>query len=100
MKHLVESLSIGTGAILVALVSVGVVYLLCAIFPRPLHSLWVIIVPFVFAYSLYWLPVWLGADSSEYSAWAFLCVGGWFLAGFFPSALLVLVLRRRQAPAK
>jgi hypothetical protein len=81
MKHLVESLSIGTGAILVALVSVGVVYLLCAIFPRPLHSLWVIIVPFVFAYSLYWLPV-------------------WFLAGFSPSPLLVLVLRRRQAPAK
>jgi hypothetical protein len=48
MKHLVESLSIGTGAILVALVSVGVVYLLCAIFPRPLHSLWVIIVPCCF----------------------------------------------------
>jgi hypothetical protein len=47
MKHLVESLSIGTGAILAALVSVGVVYLLCAMFPRHLHWLWVIIIPFV-----------------------------------------------------
>jgi hypothetical protein len=41
-----------------------------------------VIVPFSLAYCLYWLPVWLGAEPSEFSAWAILFVGAWFLAGF------------------
>ena len=98
MKTLVESSSIGSGAVLIAVISVGVVWLLCFILPGSLRWLWVVVVPFIFAYSLYWLPVWLGSDPSEYSAWAVLCVGSWFLSGAVPSAALVLVLRKRRCP--
>jgi hypothetical protein len=97
MKSFVESLSIGSGAILILVLSVGVVWLLCSALPPVLRPLWVVIVPFILAYSLYWLPVWLGADPSEYGPWAVLCVGTWFLAGAVPSSLLVLILRKRRA---
>jgi hypothetical protein len=97
MKTLVESLSLGSGAALIAVLSLGAVWFLCSILPLALRWLWVVIVPFIFAYSLYWLPVWLGSDPSEYSAWATLGVGTWFLSGAIPSAVLVQVLRKRRA---
>jgi hypothetical protein len=97
MKTFVESLSVSSGAILIAVLSVGVVWLLCSVLPVALRSLWVVIVPFIFAYSLYWLPVWLGADPSEYSPWAILVVGTWFVSGATSSAVLVLILRKRRA---
>jgi hypothetical protein len=97
MKTLVESLSIGSAAILIAVLSVGVVWLLCTFLPVALRWLWVVIVPSIFAYSLYRLPVWLGDDVSEYSAWGVLLVGAWFIAGAVPSAGLVLILRERRA---
>ena len=98
MRTFVESLSLGSGALLVAVLSAGVVWLLCFALPVALRRLWVVIVPFILANSLYWLPVWLGADSSEYSRWAILCVGIWFLSGAISSAGLVLILRKRQEP--
>ena len=98
MKALLESLSLGSGALLIAVLSVVVVCLLSYLLPKAFHWLWVVTVPFVLAYCLYWSPVWLGSDDvSQYSAWAGLGVGTWFLPGVIPSALLVLVLRKRQA---
>jgi hypothetical protein len=97
MITFLKSLSLGSGALLIAVLSLGIVWLLCSVLPVALRPLWVVLVPFIFAYSLYWLPVWLGADPSEYSAWAVLCVGAWFLSGFFPSAAVVLVLQKRRA---
>src|SRR5579863_644549 len=94
MKTLVESLSIGSGAILIAVLSVGVVWLLCSVLPVALRWLWVVIVPFILSYSLYWLPVWLGADPSEFSAWEIVVIAPWFLSGAIPCAVLVLILRK------
>ena len=96
MKTFVDSLSLGSGAILVALLSVAVVWLLCFVLPAALRYVWAVIVPFSLAYCLYWLPVWLGDDPSEFGVWAFLGVGAWFFAGFFPSAVVVLILQRRE----
>src|SRR5579862_8104406 len=97
MKAFIESLSLESGAILVAGLSVAVVWLLCRVFPFALRVLWALIVPFGLASSLYWLPVWFGADSSEYGVWAVGVIGAWFFAGFFPSAVLVLILQKRRA---
>ena len=97
MKIIVESLSLGSEALLVAMFSVGVVWLLCSTLPTALRPLWVVIVPFTFAYCVYWLPVWLGADASGYDVWAIGGIGAPFLAGFFPSASLVLFLAKRRA---
>ena len=92
-----ESLSLGSGALLIAVLSMGVVWLLRSL-PKTLHSLSVVIVPFILAYCLYWLPFWLGSDDvSQYGAWAGLGIGAWFLAGFFPSAVMVLIIQRRRA---
>ena len=97
MKTLVESLSLGSGAVLIAVLSVAVVWLLSSVLPVALRWLWVVIVPIFLAYSLYRLPVWLGSDPSEYSAWAVLVVGTWFLSGAIPSTALIVVLGKRIA---
>ena len=97
MKSVLESLSLTSGAILIAIISLGVVWLLCSVLPFALRAIWVVLVPFVFAYSLYWLPVWIGADASAYGVWAIGFVGIWFFAGFLPSAVMVLILQKRRA---
>jgi len=99
MRNIIESLSLGTGAALVAVFSVGVVWLLSSVCPTSLRKLWVVIVPFVFAYSLYWSPVWLGADPVGYHTWALLGVGAWFLTGVIPSGVLVSILEKRRSKA-
>jgi hypothetical protein len=96
MRDLVESLSLGSGAIVVVLLSVGFVWLLCSKVSVRWGALWAVIVPLFVAYSLYWLPVWLGADSSEYGVWEFIIVL-WFFAGFFPSAILARILQKHGA---
>jgi hypothetical protein len=96
MRDVIESLSIGSGAILVAGSSAGIVWLLCLVSPKALWKIWAILVPFILAYCLYWSPVWLGADPSEYHAWALLFVVPWFAAGAIPSAAIVRILRKRR----
>lgn len=97
MRELVESLDVVSGAIVVSVLSASVVWILCHVLPVRFYPLWILAVPFVFAYCLYWLPVWLGADDvAQYSAWSFLIVF-WFLAGFFPSAFIALIFRKRRA---
>ena len=106
MKALVESLSLSSGALLVAIFSAGIVWLLCSVCPESLHKVWVVIVPFALAYCLYWTPTWLTTGSefdrslmrSEYHTWEFLFIGAWFLAGAVPSAAIVGILRKRRVP--
>ena len=59
-------------------------------------ALWLaaVLFPFALAYSVYWLPVWLGAKASEYPAWALLGVGVPFLAGLVPSGVVTFVVAR------
>jgi hypothetical protein len=98
MKSFLISLSLSSGAILVAALSMGVVWLLRSVLSKNLHSLSAAVVPFALAYCLYWSPVWLGSDDvSQYGAWAGLGIGAWFLAGFFPSAMMVLIIQKRRA---
>ena len=97
MKTFLESLSLRSGALLIAVLSMGVLWLVRPRLPKNLHSLSVVIVPFILAYSLYWSPVWLGSDPSEYGAWSVIVIGTWFLAGFFPSAIMVSVIQKRRA---
>jgi hypothetical protein len=85
-----------SAAIVVAVLSFGFVWLLCSKVSLRFGALWTLIVPLAIAYSLYWSPVWLGADPVGYSVWEFMIVL-WFFAGFFPSAFLVLVLQKRSA---
>ena len=50
--------------------------------------------PLVFSYSLYWLPVWMGADDvSQFGAWSGLFILPWYLAGAATSGYMVFLLR-------
>jgi uncharacterized PurR-regulated membrane protein YhhQ (DUF165 family) len=49
-------------------------------------------VPLVVSYSLYWLPVWMGADDvAQFGAWAGLFILAWRLAGAGTSAYVVVL---------
>jgi hypothetical protein len=96
MRELLDSLSLGSGALLVAVVS-GVMAIWCARLSAA--SLWLLslIVPFLLAVALYWSPVFLGANAADFSSWAPLVVGVWFLSGFVAFASVtywVRILRR------
>ena len=97
MRVVVESLSLSSGAIVIAVLSAVVVWLLCSVGSPELRTLWAIVVPFILAFCLYWSPVWLGADAVEYHAWAFAFIIPWFIAGVVPSALVVHILQKRRA---
>jgi hypothetical protein len=95
-ENFFETLPLPLTTALVALVSLGVVWLLCSLFPPRLGMWWAVLVPFAVAYCAYWFPVWRGEDSSEYGAWAILVIGSWFVGAFVPSAILVRFLKKRR----
>jgi len=98
MKAFIQSLSLTSGAILLAFLSATVVWLLCYVFPVSLRKLWVVTVPLVLAYCLYWSPVWfLGEPSWEYHNWMFVFLFPWFLAGAIPSAVVVWIFKKRRS---
>lgn len=45
--------------------------------------------PLALSCCLYWLPVWMGEDPSEYGAWAFIIVFPWGMAGIAASLGIV-----------
>src|SRR5450432_2222602 len=98
MKELLESLSLGSGAAVVVVCSVALAWPLCYVPSVFLRWLGGVAAPFALAYVLYWSPVWLGSDDvAQYSAWQFLVVGVWFLAGGVSSVSVVVVFGRHRA---
>jgi hypothetical protein len=84
------------GALGVVLVSAILAFVWTRIRSTPLRWLLALSVPLVISYSLYWSPVWLGADSSEYSAWAPLFIVPWYIAGAAMSSLVIYLVDWRQ----
>jgi hypothetical protein len=97
VKTFIESLSLGSGAALIAVLSALLAWPLCYVRPAWVRWFLAAAVSLVISGCIYWLPVWLGADSSEYSSWAVLCIGAWFLAGAISSALVILIFDRCHA---
>jgi len=105
MKAFVGSLSLSSGAVLIAALSAGIVWLLCYMCPGRLHKVWAVIVPLALANGLYWSQPWLEANGSEYERalvwseyhnWAFVVIVPWFLAGVIPAAAIVGIVRKRR----
>jgi hypothetical protein len=94
MRHFVESLSIGSGAGIVAVLSALLTW---ALFKRARgREVWLLTfaTPLVISFSLYWLPVWMGAgDVAQFGAWAVLFILPWYIAGAGTSVFVVLLLR-------
>jgi hypothetical protein len=96
MLDLVKSLSLVSGALAIAVVSAVCAVAWTRIALTQLRWGLAIGAPGLFAYSLYWSPVWLGADSSEYWSFAPILIGAWFATGVIPSALVVYFLGKSE----
>jgi hypothetical protein len=85
MLQFLLSLSLFTGALVVALASglLGAVW--GQVRPALLRRALALLVPFALAFSLYWLPVWLGRNPSEYGGWWLICIPPWYAAGLLAS---------------
>ena len=94
MQAFFQSLSLTSASLLVAVISATAALLIGWITSTVARWFAAILFPFVLSYSVYWMPVWLGADGSEYLAWALLGVGVPFLAGLLPSAVVTFVVTR------
>jgi hypothetical protein len=89
----IESLSLATGALFVAIISGAAALLMARIPHRAARWIVALAFPVVMSYCLYWFPVWRGANSAEYSTWALLVVGAWSLAGVASSSAVVVAIR-------
>jgi hypothetical protein len=91
MLELLRSLSWAGGALIIVVVSLVVTFGLVHIKNRITRGCLILLAPFIFSYGLYWAPVWLGANSSEYYSWSLLFIVPWGLAGLFASLMLMIL---------
>ena len=94
MRQLIESLSWTSGFFVVAALSS-----VLALFTGRLQSTalrWAscAFAPIAISYCLYWSPVWLGAEPSEYSSWSGAFVMPWSLVGIMASAAVMIGVRQ------
>ncbi len=96
MINLIRSLSLEAGALVImtasAVIAIGVAFIPNTILRRGFASA----IPFILAYALYWSPVWLGADPSEYASWAPLFILPWSFAGLLASTTVIYIINRRR----
>ena len=94
MPAFFQSLSLTSASVLAAVISGVGALLIGRIGSTVARWFAAMLFPFVLSYCVYWMPVWLGADGSEYLAWALLGVGVPFLAGLVPSAIVTFLVTR------
>lgn len=94
MLELLESLSFVSGALLIAGLSAVVALFSGRIENRLGRWAAAVAVPVLLAYLLYWSPVWLGADASEYSAWSLAFIVPWGLVGALASFAAAIAVRQ------
>lgn len=96
MTELLEAPSLTSGFFIVAILSGSL-----ALFTARLHhaiTRWVSVtlVPALLSYGLYWVPVQAGADPSEYSAWAMICIVPWSAIGILTSLAVMIGVRQHM----
>jgi hypothetical protein len=96
MLELVQSLTLQSGAVVVALVSALLAFVWTGFPSKSVQWLLGLSVPLAVSYFLYWSPTWLGASRSEYSTWAPLFIAPWYFAGAAVSSLVIYLVTRRQ----
>jgi hypothetical protein len=97
MNNIAHSLESLPGAAVFALVmalSAVVAGLCLRIRLRTVRWALALVTPFVIAWCIYWMPVWVGNDDpSEYGAWAPLFIVPWGVSGAVASVLVFVAKR-------
>ncbi len=96
MLDLLESLPFPVTTLVVAAFSVVIVALVSRVSPNWFRWVATLFVPFIVAYTTYWVPVWIRhrGDIEDYSAFEPMVVGIWGLAGNVGSLVCVLIVRK------
>jgi ABC-type thiamin/hydroxymethylpyrimidine transport system permease subunit len=94
VKAFLESLSLGSGAALIAGVSAGAAWLVGRVRSAAIRWCAAVLVPFALSYCCYWIPVWLGGSRDQHSSWEFLVVGIWFVAGLLVCGVVTYIIGR------
>jgi hypothetical protein len=97
MLDLLNSLSLKSGAVIVVIASILLSIALVRVHLKPLKWVLALGAPFLFAYCLYWAPVWLGGSSEQYHIWAPLFILPWSVAGALASSLVILLIAVRRS---
>jgi len=92
MLDILRSLSWSSGAAIILVCSAILAVFLAQIRHANLRWALALFAPYALAHSLYWAPVWLGADSAEYGSWYGVFVLPWFLFGTAASCLVTLIV--------
>ena len=93
MGDFFESLSLGSGALLIAVVS-ALLALVTLRLPAVMRWTAALFLPFALSYCCYWLPVWLGGTEDQHSSWEPLVVGVWSFAGLVASGIVTFIVSR------
>ena len=97
MREMLQSLSLTSGAVVLAVVCGLIAYVASRATSLKAGAVVGVLASGVLSFSLYWAPVWLGAAAAEYSAWAVLIIGVWFIAGVVGAVGACLLFGWRQA---
>jgi predicted membrane protein len=99
MKSIVgwfEALPLSMTTLIVTCLSAAVALLWTPIRSRGLRWTLAFVSPFLIAWCVYWTPVWMGADPSEYGAWSGLFLAVWGFPATIASILVVLAVGERS----
>lgn len=95
MKDIINSLSLGSGALVVAILSALIAAGSSQIKSKKIKGMSGFIIPFFIAYCLYRSPAYFfGSDPSEYSAWSGIVIMPWNAAGTPAFFLIIFVMYR------
>ena len=94
MLDLLNSLSLETGAAIIAVAAAICAVAWAQVTTWQLRWGLAIGTPAIFANALYWSPEWLGANSDQAWSWSIIAIGVWFLAGALSSALVTHLLHK------
>jgi hypothetical protein len=94
MRAFFDSLSLGSGAFLIAVLSA--LFALGTARLRPAAIRWTMaaLVPLALSYCCYWMPVWLGRPRDQDWSWEPIGVGFWWLAGLLASTVVTIIASR------
>jgi len=101
MKNLSDTFE---GSVLMVAVSSSLLTVFCC-FKQPVALRWIsaLLVPFIIAYPIYWMPEWLrGGNFLAYDSWELLGVDVPYLAGLICSLLVILtvhLVRKKRSVA-
>lgn len=98
MSAFLDSLSLASGALLIAVASCVIAFATVWLRPRVLRWLAAVLLPLALAYCVYWLQVWLGGAPDQYFSWEFLFVGCWWFAGLIASSAVTFIVTRYARP--